>query len=347
MRVLITGANGFLGRHVVAAVAARGHHVRALVRSANAAAELQADMMEPVVCDLRSRSGLPGVLDEIDAVIHLAASVKGSDDLQFMNTVVGTENLLDAVAAGGVDRFVHCSSFSVYDWKKASSTLDEDSPLEADRYARDGYAVAKIWQEELVRRYAAKNDWRLTVLRPGFLWGPGNEMISGTGHSFGRCHVVFGGARQLPISYVENCAECIALALDQPAAVGETYNIVDPERISAWRYTGEALRATKTRGFRLYVPYWIGLAAATAATWFGRLILGPSVKLPGLLVSIRYRARFRPLHFTSHKAQLQLDWHPRYSFAEAWQRIANQAAATSTASRQSAASASPREVAVE
>jgi UDP-glucose 4-epimerase len=235
----------------------------------------------------------------------------------------------------------------VYDWKRATGTFDEYSPLEISRYARDGYAVAKIWQEELVRRYAERNDWRLTVLRPGFLWGRGNELISGTGHSFGRCHVVFGGPRELPISYVENCAECVAIALDQPAAVGETYNIVDPEKISAWRYAGEALRATHTPGCRVYVPYWVGLAAATVATWLGRLLLGPTAKLPGLLVPIRYRARFRPLHFTSHKAQLQLNWHPRYSFTEAWQRVASHVGTASMTSNQGAAPSSPKEVAVE
>jgi UDP-glucose 4-epimerase len=303
--------------------------------------------VDVATCDLRNRCELTAPLDGVDAVIHLAASVTGSDDQQFMNTVVGTENLLDAMAGANVDRLVLCSSFSVYDWQRAGRTLDEDSPLEADRYARDGYGIAKIWQEELVRRYAEKNHWRLTVLRPGFLWGQGNELISATGHSVGRWHIVVGGLRELPISYVENCAECIAIALDHPAAVGETYNVVDSERISAWRFAGDALRSTHTPGYRVYVPYWLGLAAATVATWIGRLFLGPAVKLPGLLVPIRYRARFRPLHFTSHKAQLQLNWNPRYTFTEAWQRIADHVGAAGASFPQSAAPASPKEVAVE
>ncbi len=323
MRVLVTGANGFLGWHVVGAVLERGHEVRAIVRSVSHQSDRLDKRAEIFVCDLRHRRELASALEGIDAVIHLAAAVKGDDDTQFINTVVGTENLLDAVVAAGITRFVLCSSFSVYDWQRARGTLDENSPLEADRYARDGYAIAKVWQEELVRRYASTQQWKLTVLRPGFIWGRENMLIPATGHSFGKWHVVVGWTRSLPLTYVENCAECIALALESPAAVGETYNVVDADEVSAWRYAGESLRASGTPGRRIYVPYWLGLAAAHLAIWFGRLLYGKSVKLPGLLVPIRYRARFRPLKFTSDKAQTQLGWRPRWTRAEAWKRISD------------------------
>jgi UDP-glucose 4-epimerase len=323
MRVLITGANGFLGRHVVRAVADRGHQVRALVRS-TANVPRWPDRVETVVGDLRRRD-LSSLVADIDAVIHLAASVRGDDETQFINTVVATENLLEAVRLASIDRFVLCSSFAVYDWRRASDLLDEETPLESDLYARDGYAIAKSWQEKLVRRYAAQHGWQLTVLRPGFLWGPENPWIAGTGHSFGKWHVVIGGGRELPITYVANCAECIAIAVDHPAAAGETFNVVDDERVTAWRYMGRALRATGTAGRRIYVPYWFGLALATVASWIGRLIFGVTAKLPGLLVPIRYRARFRPLRFTSQKVQTRLGWRPRWSFADAWQRAAEPA----------------------
>ncbi len=168
---------------------------------------------------------------------------------------------------------------------------------------------------------AAKYVWRLTVIRPGFLWSPNNPWIAGTGHSFGRWHLIFGIGRALPITYVQNCAECIAIAVDHPAAVGETFNVVDDERITAWGYMGQALRGTGTDGRRICVPYCVGMATANVASWCGRVVFGKSAKLPGLLVPIRYRARFRPLRFTSQKAQTQLGWRPRWTFAEAWQRV--------------------------
>ena len=66
-----------------------------------------------------------------------------------------------------------CSSFSVYNYSATRRTLDEDSPLHEvqDVYTRDGYTIAKWWQERVTRRYAETHGWDLTVLRPGFIWG--------------------------------------------------------------------------------------------------------------------------------------------------------------------------------
>jgi UDP-glucose 4-epimerase len=330
MRVLVTGASGFLGRHVVRHLAERGHAARALVRSPDKPLAKWCEKVEVVHGDLR-QPDLSWLVQDVDAVVHLAAAVTGDDESQFINTVVATENLLEAVRLRGIDRFVLCSSFAVYDWSRAGPVLDEETPLEADLYARDGYAIAKSWQEKLVRRYAEKYGWRLTVLRPGFIWSPEKPWIGGTGHAFGRWHIVIGGGRELPITHVENCAECIAIAVDHPAAIGETFNVVDDERISAWQYEGQAIRATDTKGNRIYLPYWFGMAIARMASSFGRLAFGPTVKLPGLFVPIRFQARFRPLRFTSQKAQTRLGWRTSCSFAEAWQRAADHNGKTAAA----------------
>lgn len=328
MRVLVTGANGFLGTRVVRALAGRGHEIRALVRpSKSPLADWSSLRVEVVRGDLRRRRDLAPILENVDAIVHLAAAVTGDDETQFLNTVVATENLLHAAQVAGIDRFILCSSFSVYDWQRSPRLIDEESPLEAELYSRDGYAVAKTWQERLVRRHAAKHNWQLTVLRPGFIWSPDADVPAAVGHSFGRCHVVFGGQRPLPLTHVENCADCFAAAVDSPAAVGETFNVVDPESATAWKFMGRYLRENQVPGFRLYVPHIFGLALAVTATKFFRLLLGPTAKLPGVLVPIRFQARFRPLRFTAAKAQSLLNWRPQVSFDQAWQRPANSAAA--------------------
>ena len=333
MRVLVTGGTGFLGRCVVAALLERGHEVRALVRSSRSGASLPKGV-EEVSGDLRLRHTLPDAVRGVDAVVHLAACVVGDDEAQFASTVVGSENLLDAMAAEGVSRLVHCSSFSVYDWSHAPRMFDESAPLERNLYQRDGYAIAKAWQERLVRRYAEKHGWQLTVLRPGFIWGAGNEQIAAIGHSFGTFHVVFGGRRSLPITYVENCAECFALALESPAGIGATFNIVDDEQPSAWRYMGRCRRELGLGGHRLYVPYWCGLTLARLAAVASRTIFHGKGKLPGLLVPCRYQARFRPALFSNAKVKSALGWKPRWSFDEAWRRTrrvkGSNATATST-----------------
>lgn len=322
MRVLITGATGFLGRYVVAEAVRRGHEVRALVRPSR---ELAPDFFPTGVsvarADVRNARSLPSVLEGIDAVIHLAACVVGDDDSQFASTVVGTEKLLNAMVEQNISRLVHCSTFSVYDWRWPKSHLDENTPLESDLYARDGYAISKTWQERLVRRIAQQHDWQLTVLRPGFIWGPGGELIAGIGQSVGKLHLVFGPRRDLPLTYVENCAECFLTALESPAAAGQAYNVVDSPAVSAWRYMGECQQTGVVKGWRLPVPYYAALSFAKLASWGARFLFGPTAKLPGLFVPIKFRSRFRPLRFPNRKVVEHLGWRPRWDFSQAWSRI--------------------------
>src|SRR6185295_14550864 len=99
--------------------------------------------------DLRASRDLETAFEGVDVLVHLAASVSGGEDAQFAATVVGTERLLGAMARTSCRRLVLASSFSVYDWSSARGTLDEGTPTEPvpDLYARDGYSIAKSWQE--------------------------------------------------------------------------------------------------------------------------------------------------------------------------------------------------------
>ncbi len=340
MRVLITGATGFLGGYVVAEAVRRGHNVTALVRPSRKLAEGHFPNGVAIARgDVRNAACLPEALQNIDAVLHLAACVVGDDDTQFASTVVGTENLLAAMVEKQVRRLVHCSTFSVYDWQQSAEQLDETSDLEPNLYARDGYAISKTWQERLVRRTAAKHDWQLTVLRPGFIWGAGNELIAGIGQSVGNWHLVIGGRRALPLSYVENCADCFLASLESPAAVGETYNVLDTKVITAWQYMGKCLRAGVVPGRRLPLPYWLGICGAQIASWTSRLLFGPTGKLPGLFVPIKFRARFRPLQFPNRKLREQLGWQPPWNFEQAWQRIRSGETSISSTTQTPAATA--------
>src|SRR3954465_7768274 len=159
MRALVTGANGFLGRHVVGALLARGIEVRAMVRPA---ARLETlvwpSTVEVFRADLRTSRELPLAFQGIDGLIHLAGVVSGGEDAEFAGTVVGTERLLAAMSASACRRLVLCSSFSVYDYSSVRRTLDEGSPVHQtpDIYTRDGYTIAKWWQERVTRRFAEK-----------------------------------------------------------------------------------------------------------------------------------------------------------------------------------------------
>lgn len=324
MKVLVTGANGFLGRHVVAALLARGHTVRALIRPAARIDHLDwPAAVEIYRADLRAPRDLsPAFADGIDVLVHLAAAVTGGEEAQFVATVVGTERLLDAMARSATRRLVLASSFSVYDWSEITGQLSEDSPLEAEPYNRDGYAVAKIWQERVTRRLATQHGWDLTVLRPGFIWGPGNAYLACLGQQIGPLHLVFSPLAQLPLTYVENCASAFACATEHPQAPNQTFNVLDGPTLRTWGYLGRYLQGTHQRGWRLPIPYRLAYAFTLLAQKISQYIFRNQGggKLPSILVPCRFEARFKPLTYDDTKLRLLLGWQPPISLTEAMRR---------------------------
>jgi nucleoside-diphosphate-sugar epimerase len=328
MRVLVTGATGFVGRYVVPAIAQRGHTVRALTRSGSAPRWPQTppgaaggfSSVEIRQGDLLQPTTLPNALLGIDAVVHLAISVTPQREIQLAETVQGTTNLCEAMVAAGVTRIVHCSSRAVYDWAEAKKTPDESAPLDAAPQFRDDYAKAKIAQEDLIQNYAAKHNWTVTILRPGFIWGEGREQMAGWGHSVGPLRLVVGGGRELPMTYIENCAECIALAVDHPRAASQAFNIIDDDLPTARHFAELLMKLEGHGGVFLNLPYWPGFLLAKIATGINRTLLGSRTNLPSLLAPASYRARFHPLHLSNQKAKDLLGWKPRFNFREAWER---------------------------
>jgi UDP-glucose 4-epimerase len=321
LKVLVTGAAGFLGRYVVAALLQRGHSVRVLIRPTSQIDGFAwADQVDVIEGDLRGPSSLASAFDDVETLVHLAARVGGSPSAQMADTVVGTERLLETMAGSATRKLVMASSFSVYGWSAIRGTLTEESPLEANLYERDGYAVAKSWQERTARRIGQEHNWDLTILRPGFIWGRGHGFLAGLGFTLGRWHLVVGPATRLPLTYVENCADCFALAAESPRAVGTTFNVVDGHEITSWHYLGAYLRRTSPRGHRIPVPYVAALTAARLADWTNRRLCKGKVRLPGLLIPGRFQARFKPVRVSSRQLVEVLGWKPPWNFAQCLER---------------------------
>lgn len=316
MKALVTGANGFLGRHVVGALLTRGISVRAMVRPA---AQIEAlgwpSSAEIIRADLRTSRELASAFEGVDVLVHLAAVVSGGEDAQFAGTVSGTERLLEAMAASACRRLVLCSSFSVYDYGSAHGTLDERSPIHevADVYSRDGYTIAKWWQERVVRRFAEKHAWDLTVLRPGFIWGRDHAYLAALGQQLGRHHVVIGPMTRIPMTHVENCADVFAQAAVDSRAQGQTLNIVDGPGERIWTYLSDYMRGTGRPGWRLPIPYGLAQLAVRLAsvTVFRR-----ATKVPSILVPKRLEARMKPLHFENRKLRETLSWTPPLNYRQ-------------------------------
>jgi len=316
MRVLVTGAAGFLGQAVVAALLDRGHDVRTVLRPSTQPESLAwYDKVEVFRADLRSHPDLPSAFDGIDSLVHLAATMSGGESAMFSGTVTSTERLLTAMARTPTRRLVLASSYAVYGWSRVHGVLDEDSPLEPRLYSRDGYTVSKTWQERVSRRLSREQGWDLTVLRPGFVWGRGGEWVYGLGIRAGPVLAVVAPHSRLPLTHVRNCADCFAAVVDDDRSFGETYNVVDGHRLSTWEYAGRYLNWTGGRGVRVPLPYRVGMSAAgIVSAAIGAAARRPT-RLPSLFVPSSFEARFKPLRHDNAKLAGQLGWHPPYGLS--------------------------------
>lgn len=311
MNVLVTGANGFLGKRVVAKLVDAGHQVRALVRPGPTQDPLAfAPSVEIFRADLRQHPDLGRAFDGIDAVVHLAAAMSGSDAVRFSDTMIASERLFDAMARSSVRRLLLCSSFSVYDWLQARGEVDESLPMRDRPYVDGGYASAKVWQERLAARHSHNLGWELTILRPGFVWGDRNPCPDDTyGRSGGGLHLVFGPKRRPALTHVDNCADCFRAALESQASIGEIINVTDAYPVSSWDFLGDHLHGAGRGGTRIALPYALVAAVAWMLRRVSHLIWGEGAKLPSLFAPGSFAESYRPRTHAREKLERLLPTH--------------------------------------
>ena len=318
MKVLITGAAGFLGQYVVAEALRCGHSVRAMVRPTTDVSQVpwgDRTDVELVRANLCDRMSLDPIVRDVDAVIHLAAAKSGSYSSQFSNTVDATKQLLAVMEDCSVTRSIFISSFSVYDYLHLpeGALLKETTPLDTAPDERDVYAQMKLQQEALVRTFANKHEGQVILLRPGVIYGRDHLLHAHLGAKLKNgLWISIGDRTLIPLTYVENCAAAIVKALSSPAANGQILNIVDDYLPTPRQYC----KMLAECGVRVPITIPIGWSIARQLArfaWHVSRRLNPPPSLPGILVPARLHARFKPLNYTNYLAKRLLDWEPTYS----------------------------------
>jgi len=326
VKVLVTGASGFLGRSVVRAAFAAGHDVLALVRPAANVDDLAwPGGVRIIRGDLRQVGDWAKQLNDIDAVIHLAAAPSGDLPTQLSGTVVATENLLGKLRMESLARFVHVSSFSVYDYSAvgAGGTLTEATPLDPKPERRDAYTITKILQERLVGDACRKAGTHLVVIRPGAIVGPGKDWGFGRVLKLGRWDVIFSPRATFPLTYVDHCAAAIVNALSAPVPTESVFNVVDDQLPTYGQFhrLGRRVGAADV-GSALHVPWFVVSLIGGTVSLINRLLFAGRAKVPEFLDRTRQRVRWQPMSYSNRAAKEQLDWSPAVPLSEAVERTA-------------------------
>jgi nucleoside-diphosphate-sugar epimerase len=256
MKVLVTGATGLLGSHLINELQQRQEQIRALVLPVENADKLVKQGVEVVRGDITDARSLGPALKEIELVLHLAGMMgvwRPLDDYRLVN-VTGSANLYHAAQHAGVRRYVHTSSHTVYGLGYGRFLTETD----ALRPDPDPYSLSKAEGDRLMRRLMLNSQVETVILRPGTFFGPGDrlhfgrmaqKMKDGKGVILGR------GDNALPFCYVTDVVQGFLLAAYHEQAPGNVYNITNDRPLTQHELFDAIADAVGGRRPTRHLPY--------------------------------------------------------------------------------------------
>jgi nucleoside-diphosphate-sugar epimerase len=310
--IFITGGTGLVGSHCVEEALARGHRVRALVRSSSDTHLLDSWGVAKIEGDLGDPEALRRGAQGCHWVLNCAAKVGDWGTLEeFRRLNVGAfGHLLEAAADARVERFVHVSSLGVYEGRDHHGT-DETTPPAAD--SLDAYTRSKTEAEALALRYAKERGLPVAIVRPGFIYGPRDRtVLPKLLHSLrtGRFAYFGSGEQAMNCIYVKNLVHGIFLAAVVSEAVGEVFNLTDGARVSKRQFVGQVAQLAGLRSPRRRIPLWLAWMLAVLMERAAKRRGDPT---PPLVNKARYKFLGLNLDYSIAKARRVLGYQPPYT----------------------------------
>ncbi len=238
----VTGGSGFIGGALIRRLVRDGREVRALARSDRSAERVEEAGATAVRGELDDRESMRAGAEGCELAFHAAAQLGawGTREEFERGNVIGTQNALAACRDAGVRRFVHVGTEAVLIAGEPLVNVDETSPLRPDSKAL--YSATKARAEEAVRS-AANGGFETVVVRPRFVWGPGdNTLLPGLVDAVrrGRFSWIDGGRHKTSTTHVDNAVEGLVLGAERGRS-GEAYFVTDGEPVVFREFVTELL----------------------------------------------------------------------------------------------------------
>jgi nucleoside-diphosphate-sugar epimerase len=267
MKILVTGASGFVGRPLCMEIPKRGYQVRAAIRTHG---QMSSAGETVAVGAINGETDWSSALNGVDAVIHLAARVhvmkdKTADPLaEFLKVnLYGTSNLAQQAANAGVKRFVYVSSVKV---NGEQTTVNRPFTESDEPDPQDPYAVSKWRTEQDLQRIAKETGLEVVIVRPPLVYGPGvkGNFVRLLGAIERGMPLPLAGANNLrSLVYVGNLVDALIACATHPAAAGQTYLVSDGDDVSTAMLVDMIARSLGRNNRAFHFPSGLLRVAAT------------------------------------------------------------------------------------
>jgi nucleoside-diphosphate-sugar epimerase len=311
--VLITGATGLVGQNFAKRAVDAGFNVLAMVRPNSDRSVLNGLPVRFVEADLEIRDTIPGALSEADVVVHAAAHVGDwgpAEKYRNVNVVALEAMLEEAERIGRLRRWIQISSLGVYPYGHHYGT-DETTPPARSHF--DGYTQTKAEAEMVILRHVREQGLPAVILRPGFIYGPGDRHVLTRiiqKIRAGKMKLIGSGDRLLNNTSIGNLCDAILLAIEVPNIEGETFNIRDERLVTREEfvhtiadYLGEPRPG--------HVPEWLARALVRPIEFIAQLT---GRQTPPVLTRAGMKFLTQNLDFSIDKAKRVIGYRPSVDF---------------------------------
>jgi nucleoside-diphosphate-sugar epimerase len=253
---LITGATGFIGRHLSERLLREGRKIKLFCRprSEHKLSPLSSESAEIVIGDLRDHDSIDKAMQGVERVYHCAGHVLdwGPEETFHATNVQGTQWLLEAAVEQKVKRFIHLSSIAVFG-VPSPHYFDDKTPYNP---GKDFYSRSKIEGETLAFQYHRDHGLPVVVLRPSVVYGPGSGWIEEPLRLIrkNKMFLIAGGKGTCHPCYIDNLIDAILFASEHPNAIGQGYIVGDNKPISFEKFFNLLAKIVGSKPIKKSIP---------------------------------------------------------------------------------------------
>lgn len=308
--VLVTGATGYIGRHLIGGLVQQGTRVRAFTRGATNLFHHYGSAVEVFKGSPASDADLGRALRGVRVVFHLARANERTWEGFKTHDVGFTKRLIEVAGASGIERVIYTGSIAAYDASRSDGIITEETTFASDAQLQP-YARAKKLSEEILLAAWRSSAFPVVIVRPGIVVGADGPLMHwGVAHwsSSTACTMWDNGQHPMPFVAINDLVQGLIATMNRQGIEGESFNLVGDPVLSALDYLenvrrrcGLALRIKQGRP----ASFFLGEIATTAA----KVVLLRKYPSSGPSLT-QWAARTHRARYSNTKAKNQLDWVP-------------------------------------